>query len=513
MKEENIKKSVFSGLIWKFIEVLSVDGVSFVVSIILARLLMPEDFGEISLVSIFITLANVFVVYGLGTALIQKKDSDSVDFSSVFYFNGALSVVLYLILFFCSPLIASFYGSKNLTLILRILGLRIPLASITTIQNAYVSKHMEFQKAFCGSLIGTILSAAVGIWMAYNGYGVWALVGQTLGATGINCIVLFFVIKWKPTLEFSWIRLKGLIQYGWKLLVSGFIKVGYDQVSGLIIGKKYTSEDLGLYTKGRKYPELIVTGINSSMSSVLFPAYAKYQDDRPRLKNMVRKSISLSTYIMAPLLIGLAALATPIVSFLLTDKWLECVPYLQIACLYYLLQPIQTANLQAIRAVGRSDIILKLDIIKRGFGLLFILIAMWYGVVWIALAPVAMSLLASIVNIIPNKKLIDYTFKEQMVDLLPNLLLSGTMGVGCLLLSNWLLYEELANIWIILIGVIFGGLYYLVGSIISKNKSFVYIIESLKDMLLKRKQKSMEENKADKESIVADNTESVVDKE
>lgn len=196
-KEENIKKSVFSGLVWKFIEVLSVDGASFVVSIILARLLMPEDYGEISLVSIFITLANVFVVYGLGTALIQKKDSDSVDFSSVFYFNGALSIVLYLILFFCAPLIAAFYNSANLTLVLRILGLKIPIAAVTTIQNAYVSKHMQFQKAFWGSLIGTIISAVVGIWMAYAGYGVWALVAQALGATLINCIVLFFVIKWK----------------------------------------------------------------------------------------------------------------------------------------------------------------------------------------------------------------------------------------------------------------------------------------------------------------------------
>lgn len=485
-KEENIKKSVFSGLIWKFIEVLSIDGVSFVVSIVLARLLMPEDFGEISLVSIFITLANVFVVYGLGTALIQKKDADSVDFSSVFYFNGALSIVLYFVLFLCAPFIASFFDSENLTLILRILGLRIPLASVSTVQNAYVSKHIQFKKAFWGSLVGTMASAILGIWMAYAGYGVWALVGQTLSATAVNCIVLFFVIKWKPTLEFSWTRLKGLIRYGWKLLVSGFIKVGYDQVSGLIIGKKYTSEDLGLYTKGRKYPELVVTGVNTSMSSVLFPAYAKYQDDAPRLKNMVRKSIGLSTYLLSPLLVGLAVLATPIISFLLTDKWLGCVPYLQIACCYYLLQPVQTANLQAIRAVGRSDIILKLDIVKRGFGLSFILVAMWYGVIWIALAPVAMSLLASVVNVMPNRALIGYSFREQMVDLLPNLLLSGTMGLGCWLASNWLMRAGLADIWVILICVAFGGLFYLAGSVVSKNRSWVYILESIKDMLHKK---------------------------
>ena len=493
MKEENIKKSVFSGLIWKFIEVLSVDGVSLVVSIVLARLLMPEDFGEISLVSIFITLANVFVVYGLGTALIQKKDSDSVDFSSVFYFNTGLSILLYLILFFSAPFIASFYRSENLTLILRVLGLKIPIASISTVQNAYVSKHMQFKKSFFGSMIGTVASGAVGVWMAYAGYGVWALVGQSVLAVVVNCIVLFAVIKWKPTLEFSWSRLKGLIQYGWKLLVSGFIKVGYDQLSGLIIGKKYSSEDLGLYTKGRKYPELIVSGVNSSMSSVLFPAYAKYQDDTVRLKNMVRRSISLSIYVMAPLLLGLASIAMPFISFLLTDKWLGCVPYLQIACFYYLLQPMQTANLQAIRAVGRSDIILKLDILKRGCGLVFILCAMWYGMIWIAMAPVFMSILASIVNVIPNRKLIGYSFKEQMEDFIPTFLLAGSMAVICFFVASFLQNMGVGDFWTILICVALGAIYYLLGSILFKNKNYTYILDSLKDLLKRTKQKKEEE--------------------
>ena len=404
------------------------------------------------------------------------------------------SLFLYLILFFCAPFIASFYNSEKLTLILRILGLKIPIAAVTTIQNAYVSKHMQFRKAFFGSLAGTIVSAVIGIWMAYNGYGVWALVGQAFSVTLVNCIVLFFVIKWKPTFEFSWKRLKGLIQYGWKLLASGFIKVGYEQISGLIIGKKYTSSDLGLYTKGKKYPELIVTGINSSMSSVLFPAYAKYQDDRPRLKNMVRRSISLSTYILSPLLLGLLAIATPVISFLLTDKWLGCVPYLQIACCFYLLQPMQTANLQAIRAVGRSDIILKLDILKRGCGLIFITCAMWFGIIWIALAPVAMSILATIVNIFPNKKLIGYSFKEQMQDFIPTLILSGTMSFGCWLLSSFLLEVGMQDVFVILICVMAGAVYYVLGSILFKNKSFIYVIDSLKDFFRKSKAKKVEKS-------------------
>ena len=200
-------------------------------------------------------------------------------------------------------------------------------------------------------------------------------------------------------------------------------------------------------------------------------------------------------------IIGLAALATPIISFLLTDKWLGCVPYLQIACFYYVLQPIQTANLQAIRAVGRSDIILKLDIVKRGFGLLFILVAMWYGVIWIALAPVAMSVLASIINVIPNKKLIGYTIKEQMADLLPNLLLSGTMGLACWLLASWLLYIGLADIWTILICVAVGAVYYGFGSIITKNKSWIYILDSIKGALSKKKGKKKEETESAEQAV------------
>ncbi len=482
----NIQKSVVSGLFWKFIEVLSGDGVSFIVSIVLARLLMPEDFGQISLVNIFITLANVFVVYGLGTALIQKKDSDSLDFSSTFYFNLAISIVLYFILFFTAPAIADWYNSPNLVMVLRALGLKIPIASITTIQNAYISKHMHFKKSFAVSLIGTGFSGVVGIVMAFTGFGVWALVGQVLSGAVISVIIVFFVIKWHPTLEFSFSRLKGLISYGWKLLVSGFIKVGYDQLSGLIIGKVYTTTDLAYYSKGRKYPELVVSGINTSIGAVLFPVFSKKQDDRQVLKSMVRKSISITTYIMSPLLLGLAALAEPLVLFLLTDKWIFAVPYMQIACIYYLLQPVQTANLQAIRATGRSDIILKLDIIKRGVGLIFILCFMYQGVIAIAFAPVVVSFVASIVNVFPNRKLIGYSYKEQMLDLLPNLFISIVMAVAVWFIKALLKQLGLANILIILIGVVVGMLLFLLLSLLFKNENLFYIIDSFKDMIARK---------------------------
>lgn len=486
MNDKNLKKSVVSGLVWKFSELVSIDAVGFIVSVILARLLMPEDFGEISLVNIFITLANVFVVYGLGTALIQKKDADSLDFSSVFYFNFGISIVLYIVLWISAPLVADFYATPDLVWVLRVLGLKVPIASISTVQNAYLSRQMAFKKMFLASLIGTIASAVIGIGMAYSGFGVWSLVAQTLVSTGLNVVVMFFIITWKPRLEFSWKRLKRLVRYGWKLLVSGFIKVGYDQLSGLIIGKLYTTDDLAYYTRGKKYPELVVSGINSSIGTVVFPAFAQYQDEKDMLKKMVRQSIGITTYVMTPLMLGMAALAKPLVLFLLTEKWIDCVPFLQIACLYYALQPVQTANLQAIRAVGRSDIILWLDIIKRGIGILLIVCFMHKGVVAIALAPVGMSLVASIVNVFPNRKLIGYSYWEQFQDIIPNLITAGSMALGVWILSSYLMRLQMNSLLVILAGVLCGAVYYIVISLLTHNKNFVEVWNLLKGILVKK---------------------------
>ncbi len=482
-----LKKSVISGILWKFIEVLSTDGISFLISVVLARLLLPEDYGEIALVNVFIVIANVFVVNGLGTALIQKKDADTLDFSSVFYFNSGFSLVLYGLMFVGAPYIANFYQTPHLTMVLRVLALRIPIASINSVQNAYVSREMQFKKVFWASLLGTGISGVIGIVMAYASFGVWALVGQVLSCAIINTAVMFVVVKWRPTLEFSWKRLKSLLDYGWKILASSLIKVGYEQLSSLIIGKLYSTEDLAHYTKGKHYPELVVTGVNSSITAVLFPAFSKRQSDIGELKQMVRRTLHLGTYIMMPLLFGLAALAEPFVSFLLTDKWLPCVTFLQISCVYYAFQPVQTANLQAIRAVGRSDIILILDIIKRGSGLLFLLAFMHSGVLVVAISPLVISFVAMIANAIPNRKLIAYKFKEQLADLLPNLMLSLAMAAVVLFLTKALLKIGVADILILLIGFVVGAAIYVLGSIVTRNSSFFYILDTVKSYLPKTK--------------------------
>ena len=349
-------------MIWKFAERIGSQLVQTVVSIILARILMPEDYGIISLVTIFITICNVFISSGFGNALIQKKDADEVDFSSVFYASLAISVVLYIILFFGSPLIASFYENEQITLILRVMGLRLPIAAVYSVQQAYTSRKMQYRKFFIATLIGTIVSGAVGICMAYGGMGVWALVAQNMVNVGVNMIVLFFVVEWKPKLLFSFQKLKGLLSYGWKLLVSGLLETGYNELRSLIIGKKYSTTDLAFYDQGKKYPSLIADNINSSMNSVLLSAMSKRQDDREKVKSATRRSIRLSAYLLMPCMIGLACVAEQFVRVLLTDKWLPAVPFIQIMCIVYMFYPIHTANLTAIQAVGRSDLFLILEI-------------------------------------------------------------------------------------------------------------------------------------------------------
>ena len=472
---ETIRSKAGSGLLWKFLEVFCADSVSFVVSIVLARLLLPSDYGEIALVNIFIVIANVFVVNGLGTALIQKKNADEVDYSSVLYFNFAFSLVLYMLLFLSAPTIAAFYNIPHLCDVLRVLGIRVPIAAINSVQNAILSRHLLFKRMFIATIIGTILSAVVGIAMAYKGFGVWALVTQVLTNAGIDTIVLSIIIRWWPKLHFSWSRLKGMIDYGWKILASSLIKTGYEQLSSLIIGKLYTAEDLAFYSKGKKYPDLIVSSINTSISSVLFPIISSRQDDISCVKNMLRRSIKTSSYILTPMLFGLAAVGEPLISLILTDKWLPCVPYMRLYCLYCAFLPIQTANLQAIRAVGRSDIILKLDIIKRGIGITLLLLLMRRGVMGVALAPLGMTLLATVINIIPNKNIIKYSFKEQMADWIPNIIVSLGMAVAVYALSLTLCRYISNRVIIILLAVLFGFGFYIAESILFKNESFYYV--------------------------------------
>lgn len=478
MNNGELRQKTFGGLIWKFLESVGNQLVSFVVSLVLARILMPEEYGVIAIVTVFITLCNVFVNSGLGTALIQKKDADEIDFSTVFYTSLFISLALYAAMFFAAPWIAVFYEKPVLMPVIRVMSLRFVIASINTVQRSYVSKKMQFRKLFFATLGGNLLSGAGGIWLALKGAGIWALVSQYLLCAVAETVVLLFVIEWKPRRLFSTQRLKGLFSYGWKLLVSSLIDTLYNNLRSLIIGKKYSSADLAYYNKGKQFPELVSGNVITTIDSVLFPVIAMKQDDKSAVKQMTRRFIKSATYIMMPLMIGLACVAEPMVRLLLTEKWLFCVPYIQIYCVVGFLQPIQTANMQAIKAMGHSDILLKLEIAKKSFGTLLLLATMPFGVLVLAGSNIIYSSVVLLLNSSPNKKLLDYTLWEQIVDVLPNLTIALVMGVAVYALK----FLPIHDLYILLLQISSGAVIYFLESLLFKNDSFLYI----KDMLVSK---------------------------
>lgn len=466
-----MKNTTIKNFIWRFAERCGAQFVTFIVSIVLARLLAPEDYGTIALVTVFTTILQVFVDSGLGTALIQKKDADDLDFSSVFYFNFFVCIVLYIGMFLAAPIIAGFYGDSSLIPIIRVISLTIVISGVKGIQQSYVSRNMLFKRFFFATLGGTIFSALLGIGLAYVGFGVWAIVAQQLSNTAIDTLILWITVKWRPKKMFSWDRLKGLLSFGWKLLVSSLLDTVYNNLRNLIIGKFYSSADLAYYNQGDKFPKIIVTNINSSIDSVLLPTLANEQEHIDRVKSMTRRAIKTSTFIMAPLMMGLAFCATSIVKIVLTDKWLPCVPYLQIFCVTYMFWPIHTANLNAINAMGRSDYFLKLEIAKKAVGLILLLSTMRFGVMVMAYSLLISSITSQIINSWPNKKLLGYGYFEQLRDILPSVLIALFMG-GCVNLVKLL---GLSDFSMILVQVPLGAFIYFGLSALFRLEAYAYL--------------------------------------
>lgn len=471
-----------TNFLWRFAERCGAQLVTFVVSIVLARILTPEDYGTVALVTVFTNIMQVFINSGLSTALIQKKDADDLDFSSVFYFNLIVCIFLYMVMFFIAPLIAAFYGKGELTPIVRVISITLLISGVKGVQQAYVSKKMIFKRFFYSTIGGTIVSAVLGIIMAYKGCGVWAIVMQQLSNTAIDTLILWLTVEWHPKLSFSIERLRTLLGYGWKMLCSSLLETVYNNLRNLLIGKIYSSVDLAYYNQGQKFPNLIVNNINTSIDSVLLPTMAAEQDNLDRVKCMTRRSIMVSCYIMAPLMIGMACCAEEIISVVLTDKWMVCAFYLRIFCITYMFWPIHTANLNAIKAMGRSDLFLKLEIWKKIIGLILLM-----GTIFISVEAMAYSLLINtitsmLINSWPNKKLLNYSFKEQILDIMPGIFLAMIMGgvisfvplLGC------------SSIAILIIQILLGAILYIGLSAIFKVESFLYLCSMVKSILQKK---------------------------
>ena len=479
----NNRQKVVSNLIWRFMERCGAQLVAMVVQIVLARLLAPELFGVVAKVTIITTILLVFVDSGMANSLIQKKDPDDLDYSSVFWFNLGFCLVLYLLLFFASPMLARFYKDESLTAIIRVLGLTVVVAGVKNVQQAYVSKTLQFKRFFFATLGGTLLSAVIGIGMAYAGYGVWALVAQQLSNVTVNTAILWLTVGWRPRFLFSFERLRSLLGYGWKLLVSGLLDTVYNKLREILIAVFYTDADLAYYNRGSSLPNLLVENINSSIDSVLLPVLSDKQDQKEQVRAMTRRAVRVSTYIMMPLMMGLAVCAEPLIRLLLTDKWLPCVPYLRIFCFSYAFYPLHTANLNAIKAMGRSDMFLALEIIKKLIGVGVLLLTMRISVYAMALSLLFTSVISQVINAWPNRKLLDYSYLNQLRDMLPALLLSGLMGLAVwptnmLAISDWVLLP---------MQVVIGVAVYVAGSLVFRVDSFEYLLSIVKRFVSKKK--------------------------
>lgn len=472
-----------TSLMWKILERGGAQGVQFIIQVILARLLLPKDFGMIAIVMVFISLANVFVQGGLNKALVQKKDSDSKDFSSVLFVSLVMAATLYMVIFLLSPYISNFYDESRLTNVLRVLSLILFLGAFNSIQNAYVEKHMLFRKLFLSSLAAAIFSGLVGVILAYLGLGVWALVTQQILSQVVVSIVLWFTVKWRPEWSFSMTKVKILFSFGWKLLVSNLIHMLYMDLRTLIIGRMYSSSILGYYNRGENFPKIIVNNIDGSLQSVMFPTFSAHQDNKKRLKEMVRRTVVTSSFLIFPAMIGMIVIAEPLVFVLLTEKWLPAVSFLQIFSVSYMFLPIQTVNLQSISALGRSDITLRLQIYKKVVGIVILIISIPFGVHAIAIGAAISAFMSMLINIYPNIKLLDYSYREQFKDVIPTLIISVIMGVVVYPL-RFLLLDEILTI---MLQVTLGIFIYLILALIIKLDSFKYITDIIKGMLSRKR--------------------------
>ena len=481
-RTDNSGSKVMSSFIWRLFERVCAKGVELIVSLVLAKMLDTELFGSIVLVLVVINIMQVFVDSGLGNALIQKKDSDNKDFSTVFFFNIVFCAILYTVLYFTAPAFAAFYDDLSLTPVIRVLGLTVVISGVKNVQIAYVSKTMQFKRFFFSTLGGTIFAAVAGLVLAYNGYGIWAIVIQSVSNTAIDTVILWITVKWKPEFYFSFKRLKILFAYGWKLLVSQLLDTGYTQLRSLIIGKKYTKDDLAYYDRANQFPGFITANINTSIDSVLFPAMSGVQDDRERVKSMTKRAMKTSIFLMAPMMAGLACCATPIVKLLLNETWLPLIPYMIVLCISYTFYPLHTANLNAIKALGRSDKFLILEIIKKAVGMVLLLVSMWYGVMAIALSLLVSDVICQIINSWPNKKLINYGYFEQLKDILPSIILAWVMG-GIVYCVSFL---GLNDILTLLIQIPLGVAIYTLGAKLFKMESFDYLLELIKSIIGKK---------------------------
>lgn len=482
MSNGDLKQKVFSGTVWTLLEQLGAKCAALIVEIVLARILLPEDYGIVAIAAVFITIANTITVDGLSLALVQKEDASSIDFSSGFFLNLIVSGIIAVALFCAAPYIAGFYASPLLCDVLRVLSLSIPISSLNSIQRAYATRNLLFKRFFVSSTVGYILSGAISIVLAYCGLGVWALVAQTLLAALFDTLILWFTVRWRPTLEFSLARLQALWSFGWKILASNLLYQVCIQLRAVVIGKKYTSSDLAFFNRGELIPALVACTADKAMQTALFPVMSQAQSDNSEVQGMLRRFVKVGCYVIFPAMALLVVVSEPLVQLVFTEKWLPCVPYIWVFAACYALQTLQSASLLALRAIGRSGVTLVQDCIKRVIDLALLVVAIPFGPVAIASSCLVSAVVAVVVNTIPCSKVFKYGLLRQIIDVAP----TAFMAFGAGMVAYCVSLLHLAAVVQIVLQVAVFALIYIVSSIVLHNDSYTFMVETARGMLGRR---------------------------
>jgi O-antigen/teichoic acid export membrane protein len=475
----SLKKQTFSGIIWTVADTLFLKGLTFVASIILARLLGPTEFGLIGMISVFITLGVIMVNSGLSSSLIRTKNADDSDFTTVFYLNLAMSIVVFVLFYIVAPYIAQFYDQEILTNIIRLYCFGFVFSAFSAVQLAILNKNMQFRKIMQFNIPGTVIGVIVGISLGYLGYGVWSIVWMYLSTQLINSLVIWFFSSWKPSFLFSFEKMKYHFGFGYKILLSGLLNTVFSNMYNLVIGRFFAVQSLGYFERARTFNEYPVTILTGVIDKVTYPLLSKIQDEKERIAEIYKKLLQFSFFITAPLMFGAAAIAYPLFELVLGVKWLPAAEYFQIICLASMFYPVHAFNINILKVYGRSDLFLKLEIIKKVVLVLGILIAFPFGVLGLVWSIVITSFISLIINMYFSSNMIAYTTFQQLKDMIPTFLVGLFTFIGMYGIIEFISGYSL--IFQILVSICFGILFYLSINYYLKSIPMIFSLKLLKE--------------------------------
>lgn len=477
-----LREKTINGFFWQLGQKISCQLISFGISVVLARLLSPNDYGVVAICSMFLMLVGIIIDGGLGTALIQKKDIDEIDFNTVFYAGTVFSFIIYAITFVIAPFIAVLFDNEQITPVIRVLAILMPIGTLSSVQSAFIQRQMAFRKYFISSLYGTIASGCIGLIMAFMGFGVWALVGQSLVNTLTNTIVLFIINQWRPKWMFPWERFRILFSFGWRMVAVNVLNAFFYQLKGYVIGYKYSASDLAYYNRGEGLPGILYNNISSTINTVLFPALSNLQDDKQAIKHALARSMRTTCFFLMPALLGLAAISDKLVLIIFTEKWAAAIPFMQVICFISCSDILGMANYQAIKALGKVDVLLKMEFYKRPLMFFILIITMFISPLAIAVGQLFYSVSATLFNAWPNKKYINYSITEQFSDIGHSFLSALVMAFVVYMIGriDFNIYGSIG------LQITVGIILYLLLSWIFNKKDLQYITHLVKEKLLKR---------------------------